>query len=64
MIQYTYSNINEIKEKKEFTLQQDIIDTIISLEKLLGFENNLNDKVSLRRVDRSFERKIEKEDIN
>lgn len=60
MIQYTYSNINEIKEKKEFTLQQDIIDTLISLEKLLGFDNNLNEKVSLRRIDRSFERKNRK----
>ena len=60
MIKYTYNNINEIKEKREFTLDQDIIDTIISLEKLLGFENNLNDKVSLRRVDRSFERKNRK----
>lgn len=60
MIKYTYNNINEIKEKKEFTLDQDIIDTIISLEKLLGFENNLNEKVSLRRVDRSFDRKNRK----
>ena len=60
MIKYTYNNINEIKEKKEYTLDQDIIDTIISLEKLLGFDNNLTEKVSLRRVDRSFERKNRK----
>lgn len=60
MIKYTYNNINEIKEKKEYTLDQDIIDTIISLEKLLGVDNNLTEKVSLRRVDRSFERKNRK----
>jgi hypothetical protein len=59
MIQYTFKNINEMKLNNEYNLNQDTINIIIELEKILGLEN-LNDKIPLKRSDRSFDRKNKK----
>lgn len=57
--QYTYENINIIKNDNNFILEKETTDVIIELEKLLGLENMI-EKIPLKRSDRSFDRKKNK----
>ncbi len=53
---YTYEKINTIKAENTFSLDEEILNIILELDKLIGVDTSI-DKIPLKRNDRSFDKK-------